>query len=112
MSAENESVRVLHESVPLPPEVPAAAEVYRQAREAGLQAVVVLSPSAPEARKVMAKRRHDIKAALRTLGFTLKALETGYRFQDDKAAAKIDAIAKAIQVLDKEGDLLARILAE
>jgi hypothetical protein len=73
-------------------------------------ATVVAFPATDESRKVLAKRRHDVKAALRTWGFTVKALESGYRFDDAMAKAKIDAIAKALAVLERESALLSVIL--
>ncbi len=92
------------------PELPSLGPLLDEARRAGLDALLVVSPRTEEASRALAKRRHDVKAALRTLGFSLKALETGYRFDDDKAAAKIDAIAKAILVLERESELALQVL--
>lgn len=100
----------------LPPELSALADGLRAV---GVTPVathpapivnVVAFPGDDETRRALAKRRHDVKAALRTLGFTVKALETGYKFDDAAAKAKVDAIAKAVQVLEREGQLLTQVL--
>lgn len=90
------------------PALPAAADLFREAKAAGYAAAIVLTSN--ESARVTAKRQHDIKAALRTLGFASKALESGYKFQDEMAAAKIEAIAKAVALLEREGDLLLQVL--
>ena len=81
-----------------------------EAEGLGLVAVVATHAGDADTLKILAKRRHDLKAALRTMGFTVKALESGYRFDDDKKDAKIAAIAKALAVLTREGDLALAIL--
>lgn len=83
-----------------------------EAEEKSLAAVVAVSAADPEAAKRAAKRRHDIKGALRTLGFSVTALQSGYRFDDDKAEAKITAIAKAVAVLTRESELALALLGE
>ena len=111
MSGPGEAdLTVHHEKDPVPQNLSALTGLYAEAQAAGLTLAAVTYPATSEARKVLAKRRHDIKAALRTLGFTVKALEGGYAFQDDKAAAKIEAIAKAVAVLEREGQTLVSIL--
>ena len=102
---------VHHAGDPAPPALPSLAAAFAEAGSAGLALSAVTHPATAEAQRQLAKRRHDLKAALRTLGFTVKALEGGYTFQDDKAAAKIDAIAKAVQVLEREAEVLGRVLA-
>jgi hypothetical protein len=86
------------------------AALFAAAREAGLKAVLVTSPADEASQKQLVKRRHDLKGAVRTMSFTVKALESGYRFDDDKAQAKIEAIAKAAQVLEREALLMAGVL--
>lgn len=71
---------------------------------------LVAFPTDQGTKKLLSKRRHDLKAALRTLGFAVQALEAGYRFDDTKAAAKIEAIAKAVQVLERESEFLTKVL--
>jgi hypothetical protein len=89
------------------------SSVRQLATEAEAEGKAVSILAAPvESRKIMAKRRHDLKAALRTLGFTVEALKAGYTFQDEAAAAKVEAIAKAVQVLEREATLLTRALPE
>ncbi len=109
-------LKVFHASAPVqadpgPGITHAIQEVFAKARASAFDATVIMAPSGPDERRALSKRRHDLKAALRTLGFTVKALESGYTFQDDKAAAKIDAISKAVAVLEKEADILANILS-
>lgn len=111
MIPKNRDEIQVHSSTGKPPaHLPAAAKLFLEAATAGQSAVVVTAPA--ESSKLMAKRRHDLKAALRTLGFTVKALQTGYTFQDDAAAAKIEAIAKAVLIIEREGDLLLRVLPD
>lgn len=86
----------------------AAAALFAAAADQNLVCKVALAPRA--AAKDLAKRRHDVKAALRTLEFAAEALKGGYTFQDDVAAAKIQAIARAVQVLQSEGEALASLL--
>ncbi len=50
----------------------------------------------------MAKRRHDVQGALRTLTMATEALADGYKFDDESGPAKIAAMAKAVQVLERE----------
>lgn len=92
------------------PELPSLGTLLDEARRARLDVVVAVTSHDDETSRALAKRRHDVKAALRTLAFSLKALESGYRFDDEKATAKIDAIAKAVQVLERESELALAIL--
>ena len=55
-----------------------------------------------------AKLRHDLKSSLRTLKLFVSALEDGYRFEDETAPAKRQAIAKAVSTFDRH---LAPLLA-
>jgi hypothetical protein len=80
------------------------------AHVANRQISIVTRPTTPDSQKILAKRRHDVKGALRTLGFVVQALEGGYRFDDDSAATKVQAIAKAIKIIEKEQDLLLKVL--
>ncbi len=86
-------------------------DTFVKAAANGKIMTVALSDSSPDMHKALAKRRHDIKAAIRTLGFMLTAVKTGYTFSDDKAAAKIDAIEKAVNCLNRESDILVQVLA-
>ncbi len=109
--AADEELKIYHEGEAAPAALAGLESLFANARAQGTRLAVVAVPASPEALRTLAKRRHDLKAALRTLGFTVKALESGYTFRDDKAAAKTAAIAKAVAVLAAEGDVLARILA-
>jgi hypothetical protein len=108
---EDFELRTYHERDPVPPGLEALATLQAQAAAAGLKMVAVTHPNSPPALQALARRRHDLKAALRTLGHTVKALEGGYTFQDDLAGAKIAAIAKATKVLERAGAALERLLA-
>ena len=101
---------IYREDAPVPSGLSALSTLFTQARSAGLTLTILSHPATPEVRSGMAKRVHDLKAALRTLGFTRDALESGYRFQDGKATAKIDAITQAVKVLEREGKALALLL--
>jgi hypothetical protein len=91
--------------------LPSLERLFQEAGQASLDLVVITSESSPDKIKARAKRRHDYKAALRTFQLLVKALQGGYRFQGDDAAAKIDAVARATQVLEKEAQTLDQILA-
>jgi hypothetical protein len=62
-----------------------------------------------ESKKRLALRGHDVTAALRTLRFALEALQSGYRFEDDKAQAKLETLSKALGVLEAEAPLLQKL---
>lgn len=99
------------EGDPGPPKLSVLPSLFREAREAGLKAACITMPAAnADEERQLAKRRHDYKAALRTLGLAIKALENGYNFQDDKAEAKVEAMAKALKILEQEAGLLLRLL--
>jgi hypothetical protein len=100
---------ILTAKTPTPPDALAALAPIL-AKLPDLAATVVAFPAHEDSRKHLAKRRHDVKAALRTLTFTVQALESGYRFDDAIAKAKIEAIAKALAVLEREAELLHRVL--
>ena len=63
-----------------------------------------------EALRLVAKRAHDVTGGLRTLRFAVDSLKDGYRFDDNMAAAKIKAMEKAIENLERETALLSAIL--
>lgn len=63
-----------------------------------------------EGLRAVAKRAHDVTAGLRTLRFAVDSLKEGYRFDDNMAAAKIKAMEKAIEHLERETQLLSHIL--
>lgn len=52
------------------------------------------------------KRRHDLLGAIRTLKYTLEGLRKGYRYDDANAEAKIEALAKAIGIIERETALV------
>jgi len=109
-NSEPSHLKVYDEQAALPSELPALPALFNQARMGNLRVLAVACSADAGPLRAVAKRRHDLSAALRTLGFTVKALQTGYTFQDDIAAAKIEAIAKAVQILEREAVFLSRLL--
>jgi sugar phosphate isomerase/epimerase len=95
---------------PRPESLPALEHLFEEAAKASLDLVVVAADRSQDKVKARAKRRHDLKAALRTFQLLLKALQGGYRFDGDDAAAKIEAVSRAYQVLEKECLTLDKIL--
>ena len=81
-----------------------------EARAAGLNATVVLYPDDHNATQALMRRSHDVRASLRTLDLSVKALTAGYRFDDGQAEAKIAAMMRAVQCLQREIDLLSEVL--
>lgn len=105
----NGELTILRPGDPCPPTLPAVAQLFQQAKSTNLVPVILLYGADTATARSLAKRRHDVKAALRTLGFTVNALTSGYTFQDDLAAAKIEAITRAVQLLDRESSLLGAL---
>lgn len=87
------------------------ADLFKKAADSKKILTVAITDDIPEHHKALAKRRHDIKAAIRTLGFMITAVKSGYTFNDDKAAAKIEAIEKAVACLNRESEILVQVLA-
>ena len=102
---------ILRPGDPCPPALPAVSQLFLQAKSTNLVPVVLLYGADNPTARALAKRRHDVKAALRTLGFTVNALTSGYTFQDELAAAKIDAITRAVELLQRESDLIGTLFA-
>jgi isoaspartyl peptidase/L-asparaginase-like protein (Ntn-hydrolase superfamily) len=50
----------------------------------------------------LARRRHDITGAVRTLRAALDALKEGDRFEGEMGTAKLNAVEKAVKVLERE----------
>lgn len=95
---------------PAPADLPSTEALAREAQAKGLEATLLTWKADPEAAKIMAKKRHDVRGALRTLGFAAKAIDGGYTFQDDQAKAKVEAIVKAVKVLEVETETLVQLL--
>lgn len=85
-------------------------DLAAESRAAGLDFVLLTRPHSEAADRAVANRSHDVKAALRTLTFVHKALHEGYRFDDEVAPSKIEALGKAIAVLERESELLCKVL--
>lgn len=94
----------------LPAKLPALEQLFREGSAQALQVTVISAPTDDDSQRQLARRRHDLKAALRTLSLLVKALENGYKFDDETASAKVLAIAKAQALLEREGQILCKIL--
>ena len=92
-----------------PPDLPAVSQLFQQVKSTNQVPVLLLYGADNPTARAIAKRRHDLKAALRTLGFTVNALASGYTFQDELATAKIEAITRAVQLLERESELLDKL---
>ena len=90
--------------------LPSVQVLWSEAAKAQMSVAVVAGSKSPEAIRVRSKRRHDLKAGLRTIQLLVKALQGGYRFDDDQATAKIEAVSRASLVLEKEFQTLDHIL--
>ncbi len=87
----------------------ALADLVRGSRSEGtLLRLVALRTEGAEGR-LLARRRHDVASATRTIRFVLEALKGGYRFDDAMADAKLQAFEKALSALDVEADFLQRL---
>lgn len=100
-------VRQPHEA---PAEMPSVASVFAEAKALGFRSTLVLHEDSPENAQILARRQHDVRASLRTLDLSVKALTAGYRFADEQAQAKIAAIHRAVQCLDREVTLFNAVL--
>ncbi len=59
-----------------------------------------------ESKHLLARRSHDITGALRALRFALEALQSGYKFDDEKRDAKLASMDRALATLEKESEYL------
>jgi|GEM_PF-3358170 len=73
--------------------------------------MLLLRKNDDDSRKSIAKRVHDLRGALRTLGMAFDSIKNGYRFDDQMAAAKLNAMEKAFGVLERESQLPLRLLS-
>ena len=81
------------------------------ADRSGYDVGVIASANDDQTRWAMAKRRHDMIGAVRTLNFVRAALQDGYRFDDDKGPAKLKALDTATAALEENTPLLTDLLA-
>ncbi|MBM4251270.1 MAG: hypothetical protein FJ146_04825 [Deltaproteobacteria bacterium] len=86
------------------------ASMFAEAKALGFRSTLVLHEDSPENGQILARRQHDVRASLRTLDLSVKALTSGYRFADELAQAKIAAIHRAVQCLEREVALLSAVL--
>ena len=86
-------------------------EFLKLANESGYDIGVIASANDDQMRWSVAKRRHDLVGAVRTLNFVQTALENGYRFDDEKGPAKLKAFATALTALEENLPLLTELLA-
>ncbi len=70
--------------------------------------IEILTTGSPSVQheKQLAKRSHDVKAALRTLQMAIESLHAGYRFDDAMAGRKLSAMDKALACLKAQEPLL------
>ena len=92
--------------------LPALSELFAQAKQQAINLKVIIFPAEAELHLPLSRRRHDIKGALRTLSLAQDALAKGYHFDDDRAAAKIKSMEKALAVLSRELDDYVEILQD
>lgn len=59
--------------------------------------------------KICSKKLHDITGAIRTFQYALDNIKGGYKFDDDKAPSKIEAIEKAFNVIKRECAIIESI---
>lgn len=84
-------------------------KVRGRAKEQGLGLGVVAYRMGDEGYPQISKRRHDLRAALRTIELTLEQLDEGYHFDDALAQEKIASIRRAAGVLNREAQVLLQL---
>ena len=109
VSQDNEIV-IVRQGTAAAANLPSVELLWNEADKAQMCVSILVGSKSPEATRARSKRRHDLKAALRTMQLLVKALQGGYRFDDDQATAKIEAVSRASLVLEKEVQTLDRIL--
>jgi len=57
----------------------------------------------------LAKAKHDLDGALRSLNLAIGGIKKGYRFADEQAEAKIKAMERSLDILKRELGLLQQI---
>lgn len=106
--AETPAFTVIREEGALPRALAKAGPLFAEALAAGLELTLVVSKADDVTRRSSVKRRHDVKGALRTLEYAVDALRRGESLAPSPgapggaAASKIDAVARAVAVLQKE----------
>ena len=104
---------VIRQAAKSPPDLPSLAKVFDEAKVSGWRLTVVLRSDNEPANALLLRRRHDLMAAVRTLDLSVKALTSGYRFDDAQSEAKIAAMQRAVQCLEREiGGMSDLLLAE
>ncbi len=92
----------------LPSPLAAAKPLFAAALAAGLEVTLVVAGTDDATKRSNVKRRHDVKGALRTLEYAVDALRRGESLAPTPGApvgpgaSKIDAVARAVAVLQKE----------
>jgi hypothetical protein len=74
--------------------------IIASAKSQSLKISLVCIGNEEETLKKVSKTKHDIIGALRTLNMAQTSFENGYKFDDDIASAKIDAIGRAVKALE------------
>ncbi len=89
--------------------IPGLDNVRGRAKDLGLALGVIAYRNGEEGFQQISKRRHDLRAALRTIELTLEQLDEGYHFDDDFAGEKIASIRRAASVLNREAQVLLQL---
>lgn len=90
--------------------LPMVAEFLSLFKKTQRRAKVLVVDIDPQAIEVLNRRRHDLQSAIRTLVMASNSLSEGYRFDDTRGKSKIAAVAKAVKVIESEGELALEIL--
>lgn len=85
-------------------------EFIEASQKGGVSMSLMTYPVGEATLDVLAKRRHDLKAALRTFEHSVIQLEAGYHFNDQSALEKIAAMRRALTVVQRDAGLLLRLL--
>lgn len=90
--------------------IPGLKELMARCLQMGKGMSLITYPTEDAAMGALAKRRHDLKAAMRTLELSVAQLESGYHFDDGSAADKIASMRRALTVIGRESSLLLNLL--
>ena len=85
-------------------------EFYASSEAQGAGVSMMIYPSGEPTIYALTKRRHDLKAALRTIEHSVLQLEAGYHFDDEIAGQKIASMRRALTVITRDAELLMSLL--
>lgn len=101
-AAGDSSPRVCQKAADCPASLPALQAAFAEARGQQLALSALLIGTDTKTADAIAKRRHDAMTAVRSLTMAVRAIGDGYRFEDEAAVAKIAAMERAVQLLERE----------